>query len=201
MRNAQVSRNVNLAMSYKQRREISLFLWIVTVACNNFQFGDAISVGKLNLNGLTSYQRKASFVNGWERFESKNDAKHRHSYSDGRVILRGAPWQTSDNIYPSPQEGRAQSPVFPEKPSIGFIVPTHNQVGNNSSQNATDLTLSWSSGQVNAHRGALASDIDAGYQADFPGKSGFAVFITSQQDLSIYGWIFVPILHHCRHTG
>lgn len=148
--------SINLAMSSEQKRNIVVFLCIITVAFSNLMSCGALSVEKFTiLNGFNADHEKASNADREPRISTKQDAKHKSEYLGGLAILRRNLRPTVNNF--SIHEQSAESIDVPEN-SI-----------NNSSQPNIDLKSTDLRGPLNVQKRSL--DYNAGHQAVFKGES------------------------------
>ncbi|KAK6300628.1 hypothetical protein J4Q44_G00287260 [Coregonus suidteri] len=169
-------------MSSEQKRNIIVFLCIITVAFSNLLFCGALSVEKINvLNGFNPDQEKASNADREWRINAKQDAKHKSEYLGGWVILRRNLRPTVNNS--SIQEQSAEFTDVPENSINNFSQP-------NLALKATDLRapLNLRNG-FNVQKRSL--DYNAGYQAGFKGFEGHG----------FQGKVYGPSADHNPHSS
>ncbi|XP_064857524.1 uncharacterized protein LOC115142379 [Oncorhynchus nerka] len=174
-------RSINLAMSSEQKRNIVVFLCIITVAFSNLMFCGALSVEKFVLNGFNVDHEKASNADRERRINTKQDAKHKSEYLGGLAILRRNLRPTVNNS--SIQEPSAESIDVPEN-SI------NNSIRTNIDLKSTDLRapLIVRNG-FNVQKRSL--DYNAGHQAVFKGFEGHG----------FQGKVYGPSANHNPHSS
>lgn len=149
-------RSINLAMSSEQKRNIVVFLCIITVAFSNLMSCGALSVEKFTiLNGFNADHEKASNADREPRINTKQDAKHKPEYLGGLAVLRRSLRPTVNKS--SIQEQSAES-----------IDVSENSI-NYSSQPNIDLKSTDLRGPLNVQKRSL--DYNAGHQAVLKGES------------------------------
>ncbi|XP_014034088.2 uncharacterized protein [Salmo salar] len=163
-------------MSSEQKRNIVVFLCIITVAFSNLMFCGALSVEKFNvLDGFNADHEKASNADREPRISTKQDAKHKSEYLGGLAILRRNLRPTVNNF--SIHEQSAESIDVPEN-SI-----------NNSSQPNINLKSTDLRGPLNVQKRSL--DYNAGHQAVFKGFEGHG----------FQGKVYGPSAEHNPHSS
>lgn len=154
--------SINLAMSSEQKRNIVVFLCIITVAFSNLMSCGALSVEKFTiLNGFNADHEKASNADREPRINTKQDAKHKPEYLGGLAVLRRSLRPTVNKS--SIQEQSAES-----------IDVSENSI-NYSSQPNIDLKSTDLRAPLNVRNGfnvqKRSLDYNAGHQAVFKGES------------------------------
>ncbi|XP_044045979.1 uncharacterized protein LOC122873393 [Siniperca chuatsi] len=148
-------------MTCKQSREITLFLFVVTVYSYTFQLCHSVSLGQRE-DGLTAYQVQES--TRWETIKHDNDAQQGKQHLVEQVI-QGPNLRKSTQ--PGLREPWPESAAFPGEPLQHFSVPKRDE-------NDIKLlnSLSWTTGNISRQPRTSASDSGDGYQADFTGIDG-----------------------------
>lgn len=153
----------NPAMSCKQRRETTLFLFVVTIYFDTFQVCLSVSSGQRE-EGLRTHQVQESTAAGWERIQQHNDVQQRNRHSVERVI-QGPDLRKSNQQ--SLKELRLESAASPGESFPYFSVPELYETDSNFALNS----LSWTIGDISRQIRPSSSESEDGYQADFTGQS------------------------------
>ncbi|XP_036805271.1 uncharacterized protein LOC110493464 isoform X1 [Oncorhynchus mykiss] len=174
-------RSINLAMSSEQKRNIVVFLCIITVAFSNLMFCGALSVEKFVLNGFIADHEKASNADRERGINTKQDAKHKSEYLGGLAILRR-------NLRPTVNNSSIQ------EPSAESIDAPENSI-NNSIQPNIDLKSTDLRAPLNVRNGfnvqKRSLDYNAGHQAVFKGFEGHG----------FQGKVYGPSADHNPHSS
>lgn len=151
----------NPAMSCKQRRETTLFLFVVTAYFHAFRVCLSVSLGQRE-DGLRTHQVQESTAAGWERIQQHNDAQQGNWHSAERVIQ-------GPNLRKSNQQSlkalRLESAASLGEPLPYFSVPNLGETDSDFALNS----LSWSIGDISRQPRSPSSESEDEYQADFTG--------------------------------
>ncbi|XP_018520597.1 uncharacterized protein LOC127138932 [Lates calcarifer] len=143
-------------MSCKQKRDRTLFLFVVTLYFYTSRVCQSVSLG---------HWGDESTATRWEKTKQLKDVQQEKWHLVEEVI-RGADLRKT--IQPGLQGFRPESAPFPGEPLPYITVPKLDETSSSSAPSS----LSWTFGNISTERRAPASDYKDGYQADFTGFHG-----------------------------
>lgn len=144
-------------MSCKQKREITLFLSVVTVYLYTFQVCHSVSLGQRG-DGFSGYQGQESTATRWKKGKQDEDIRLGNWHSVDKVIQ-------GTYLRKTAQPGLRE--IWPELAGLpdDLVVPKLDKTSSNFAANSS----SWSVDKIGRQRRTSAPDTQDGYHADLTG--------------------------------
>lgn len=150
----------NLAMSCKEKGEIILFLFVVTIYFYTFQLCNSVRLGQRQ-GGFSIHQSHEPTATSWERIQQDNDVQQGNRNSGEQVIhLRKSDRRGLQGL-------RLESTAFLREPLTDISVPKLDETDSNFALSSLSLTV----GNVSTIQRSWPSHSEDEYQGDFTGKN------------------------------